>query len=211
MHWLISVELLYNFALCYLASGNLWLSFCVKRGIQVTGGRDGKCVIYHKCNRNNLVYFWVSIKTWPLGAWQKVFSGRPSRQQASKHCFHNVSKHRMLPSLVCVFHTVKMSFWLNSSTTWHLGERWWAPGKDSKMDREGKGRKGSPACEGLGCWTKWRYRNKRKKEQRREFRVEHKASLCLFWLFHHNNLWPFYSPLNYSLLLNQWSYNQTED
>lgn len=104
MHWLISGKLLYNFALCYLASGNLWLSFWVKRGIQVTGGRDGKCVLYHKCNRNNLVYFWVPIKTQPfLRCVTKGFLRTPEHTQSIQRLFSQCVRAHDAPILAVCF------------------------------------------------------------------------------------------------------------
>lgn len=98
----------HNFALCRVASGDLWLPSGVKLGIQVTGGRREKCVSHHECSgKQACLLLELQLKPRPLRCFDAnkrgVFSGRPNTRGASSDCFHNVSEHRMLPSPPCVF------------------------------------------------------------------------------------------------------------
>lgn len=94
-----SGKLLYNFASCYLASGNLWLSFRVRQGIQITRGEDGKCVLYHKCSRNNRVYFWVPIRSRPFRCVTKGLLRTPEPSEASSDCFSQCVRLQDAPIL----------------------------------------------------------------------------------------------------------------
>lgn len=148
MNWLISGKLLYNFALCYLASGNLWLSFWVERGIQVTGGRDGKCVIYHKCNRNNLVYFWVPVfnSTFFRCVTKRFSQDGQGTRRSIQRLFSQCVGARGAPILaVCFPDSDKWAYdWI------HQQHGIWM--KDDEVEGV-KWRSGSPVSEGLGCWT----------------------------------------------------------
>lgn len=85
---------------CYLASGNLWLSFRFKRRIQDTGRWGGKCVLFQSCNRNKHVYFWLPFSNVTFEVRDKKFS-----QDTKVHSRH-VLEHRMHLLTLCVPQTV---------------------------------------------------------------------------------------------------------
>lgn len=164
MHWLISGKLLYNFALCYLASGNLWLSFWVTEGIQVTGGRDGKCFMYHKYNRNSPVYFWAPINSTFFRCVTKGFL----RTGLFLRCVR--AQDAPIPG-VCFPDSDKWAFdWI------HQQHGIWMK-DDDEMDggslKEGGGG-GGPLCGQVGCWV-----NKKRWRCRKPFRAEDRAA----WFF----------------------------
>lgn len=95
-------------------------------------------------NRNHRVYFWAPIQTQPfLGAWQRVFSGRPGTHKASSDCFRNVSEHRMLPLSLCVFQTVTnellIEFINNMASGWKM-MRWRGRRQRQREETGGGGR-----------------------------------------------------------------------
>lgn len=62
-------KLLYN-QHCYFASGNLWLSFQAKQGIQVTRGRDEVCFISQLQHENHLFASGFPLNLECLDAWE---------------------------------------------------------------------------------------------------------------------------------------------
>lgn len=139
-------------ALCYLASGNLWLSFWVKRGIQDTGGRDGKCVLYHSCNRNNLVYFWVPIKTQPLRCVTKGFF-----QDAVAHPQHLAVVFAMChsagcsPFSLCVSQTVTNELLIDLINNMASGWKMMKKNKNRETGKDGASEKRRES----GPWRCW--------------------------------------------------------
>lgn len=151
MPLLISGKLLYNVALCYLASGNLWLSSWVKWGNPSHRRQRWKvCYISQKQQEQPCLLLRSHLHS-TFYIHDKRFSQDTHTHNAPRECFCNVSACKMLPHGHSVFQAVTNEILIeiinNMASGWKM-MRW---------RTEGGG--GEGGFTGLTNWRK-RYRGK---------------------------------------------------